>query len=153
MKSPDQIKSSRRALMREVAKQLREARKTGAEVAEEVRRLEAASAALAGGGRRTRTRVARTPLDESRRIAGKAAIEEVAKALKAVGRTTQAEITKATKKNSGTVTHSLRVLEASGVAEKTHRRHHGSEEWSWTGGTGKVHDILEAKVKRAQRAA
>jgi transcription initiation factor IIE alpha subunit len=68
-----------------------------------------------------------------------------------VGRTTQAEITRETKKNSGTVTHALRVLEDDKVVRKTGRRHNGSDEWAWTAGNGKVHNILEGRAKKAAR--
>lgn len=76
-------------------------------------------------------RPATTP--NSRRIAGPRAISRVADVLSHVGRTTQAEITRATGLNSGTVTHALRVLREDKKAKPTKRSLGGSAEWAWQG--------------------
>lgn len=81
----------------------------------------------------------------SYRSAGPAAIETVLAALAGIGRTTQAELTRSTGLNSGTVTHALRWLEHEGRARKTGRRFRGSAEWA-AGQATAVEDDVRADV-------
>lgn len=122
-------------IMREIDKALEEAAEV--ESVATVQRTEAVNARKALESARETLASIRTEAPtvqrDSRKIAGPAAIKAVESALQEIGRTTQAEITKATRKNSGTVTHALRALEAEGKAAKTGRRAKGSEEWAWTG--------------------
>lgn len=93
-------------------------------------------------------------LAESRRIAGPKAIGKVVEVLASVGRTTQAEVTRATALNSGTVTHAMRVLEADAQVRRTGRRHHGSDEWQWIGLTQQSKNgARKATVERGRAAA
>lgn len=69
---------------------------------------------------------------DSRRIAGPAVIAATEEVLAKVGRTTQAEVVKATGRNSGSISHALRYLEDEGRVRKTGRRHNGSSEWAIT---------------------
>lgn len=122
------LTARRQRILRDVEKLLADARDAKDALTEHERALLRARDALAS--------TASAQPVSSRRVAGKAAIEQVAEVLQKVGRTTQAEITRATGKNSGTVSHALRVLTAEGKAGKTGRRAHGSDEWAWLGGTG-----------------
>lgn len=129
-------------IMREIDKAVEEASEV--EAAASAQRAEAVSVRKAMESARellaaikVDTSAVTPPQRDSRKIAGPQAIAAVEAALQKVGRTTQAEITRATGKNSGTVTHALRALEADGKAGKTGRRAKGSEEWSWTGPSGR----------------
>lgn len=94
------------------------------------------------------------PQKDSRQIAGPAAIKLVADALSLVGRTTQAAITKDVDKNSGTVSHALRALEADGKARTTGRSFKGSDEWVWTGETRRVTEVHAGEgVREGRRTA
>lgn len=119
------LAARRQRILRDIEHLIADARTQKDEGASNERALLRARDALAG---LTVTR----PVS-SRRVAGKAAIEAVATVLRDVGRTTQVEIRRATGKNSGTVSHALRVLETEHKARKTGRRAHGSDEWAWVG--------------------
>jgi DNA-binding transcriptional ArsR family regulator len=110
-------------------------------IQDEVRKMEDARAALAAElPHRNRS-------PSSRKIAGPKAIARVSEVLAGVGRTTQAEITRATGLNSGTITHSLAVLEDDGLARRTGRKDGRSEEWAWLG------PVATARGRRTRQAA
>jgi CRP-like cAMP-binding protein len=99
---------------------------------EELRSLRSARRALnpsTAPARRTRQR-SNSTMSDARRAAGSTAVEAARKVLVEVGRTTQAEIAKATGLNSGTVSNAMKVLEEDGLAQRTGRRHGNSPEWA-----------------------
>lgn len=89
--------------------------------------------------RRERSRLQRSPrprrdeIDSSTRSAGPAAIKAVEDFLQEHQVATQSAITEGTGKNSGTVTHALRVLEADKKVRWTGERVRGSKQFQWTG--------------------
>jgi hypothetical protein len=148
------LEARRERILREVGAGLGEARAikaeadvTSAEAAATIRVLERTQVAL----QRITSDPGEFNIEHSRRIAGPAAIMAVEEVLERVGRTTQAEITHATERNSGTITHALRVLEAVGTVRRSGRRHRGSDEWVWTAieGDGLVKHAAEGDLDLA----
>lgn len=89
--------------------------------------------------RKERKRLQRVPrprrdeIDNSTRSAGPAAIKAVEAFLAEHQIATQSAITEGTGKNSGTVTHALRVLESDKKVRWTGQRIRGSKQFEWTG--------------------
>jgi hypothetical protein len=72
-------------------------------------------------------------VDAALQSAGPSAVAAVADYLRDHGAAYQAEIARATKLNSGTITHSLRVLAHDHAVAATGRKRRNSAEYEWTG--------------------
>lgn len=136
------LKARRERILREVRaglKETREVRGVAQAMLDEAEATERALIVARDALRKVRTpkKVPKPDVD-SRRVAGPAAIAAVSEVLMRVGRTTQSEITRATGKNSGTVTHALRALEDDKLVRRTGRRDSGSDEWVWVGGVAEA---------------
>ena len=123
----------RKAEIKRIDREIARHRETAAFIAGEMKALEDARAALLSP-KPVRVKGTTPPKAvPDRKVAGPKAIKAIEDVLRSVGRTTQAEIGRATGRNSGTVTHALRVLEASKLARRTGRKEGGSPEWAWIG--------------------
>jgi septal ring factor EnvC (AmiA/AmiB activator) len=77
-------------------------------------------------------------VDAARTSAGPAAVNAVADYLREHGPAYQSEIAKATKLNSGTITHALRVLAHDHAIAATGLKRRNSAQYEWTGAVENV---------------
>lgn len=79
-----------------------------------------------------------SPVDAALQSAGPSAVAAVADYLREQGAAYQSEIAKATGLNSGTITHSLRVLAHEHAIVATGRKRRNSAQFEWTGTDAKL---------------
>lgn len=124
-----------RTLDRKIEEAQQEKRAALAQAKKRVRELDRHITALRESRKRVRPNGGgRRPVSiDSAKVAGPGAINAVAEYLSGAQRASQKEITDATGKNSGTITHALRAHEAQGNVRWTGEAVRGSRVFEWTG--------------------